>query len=125
MLFKRSRKRYEKPIFLLATFKYMLETDLFGIGLLELLRIKHTRYIKKHFDFISDRRIKNPKWSWDQLIGWNKAEMKDSVEKYSSEVEDVNEAFAQLTKIDVKTLFNKLLKELKKLPELSIEDNLS
>ncbi len=42
MLFNRARKRYEKPIFLLATFRYILDTDSIGIDLLELLSIKHT-----------------------------------------------------------------------------------
>jgi len=125
MLFNRARKRYEKPIFLLATFRYMLDTNSIGIDLLELLRIKHTRYIRSRFDSLSARRLKNPKWSWDQLTGWNKAEMKRAVEKYSSEIEDVNKAFAQLTKKDVQSLFNKLLEELKQLPEISLEDRLS
>jgi hypothetical protein len=125
MLFKRARKRYEKPIFLLATFKYMLEIGLFGISLLELLQVKHTRYIKPHFERLADRRIKNPKWSWDQLTAWNRAEMKKSVEKYSSEVEDVNKAFAQLTRKDVEYLFNTLMKELEQLPEIPLEDRLS
>ena len=51
--------------------------------------------------------------------------MKIAVENYSSEIEDVNKAFAQLTKKEVQILYNRLLKELKQLPELSLEDRLS
>ena len=115
----------EKPIFLMATLRYVIEKDALGHSLLDLLLPRNKQKIRRHFLYLADRRLAKPEDSWDKITRVDKKAIKDSIVEYIAEVADVNEAFSELAKKDAQKLLAQFMEELELVPYLSLEDRLT
>jgi len=89
----------EKPTVLLAILNYMIEENVFGKSLLELLGSKHIDKIRPHFLAIARGRLKSPFASWNMVIKKDKKNMMTTVKEYITLTgKDVSTSFSNLTK---------------------------
>ncbi|MFW9907512.1 MAG: hypothetical protein ACFFEF_02975 [Candidatus Thorarchaeota archaeon] len=108
-LVKESEKkgaRGEKPIFLMATLKYLIQNNLYGLSLNEMMYIQHLRLIKGQFIRLASHRMREPESSWRRLTNPNTFEMKNQVQRYISKYGDVSGAFSKLKPGEAQQLLN-------------------
>ena len=101
----------EKPLFLLAALKCILENDeLRGVSLLKLIHRDNVEKIRPYFDDLAPKGELNPVSSWGNVV--EKREMYDQIHKFNIEKANVSTAFANLEVEEIKELISTLKKRL-------------
>ncbi len=96
----KNKEHGEKPLFLAATLNYIIHNNLYGVGLHELMYIRHQRMIKHLFIQLAQGKLSDPEARWRLITNPINPRMKDAVEEFISETGDVNAAFAELSPRD-------------------------
>lgn len=106
----------EKPIFLMAVLRYMLDREVFKVSLIDLLHPQHRLKMKSHFLYLVGLggKLKAPERSWNMVAGREHLEIKTAIVEYVSKVEDVSQAFTRLNRTDAEKLLSEFMEDLKK-----------
>jgi hypothetical protein len=102
----KKKENGEKPLFLAATVNYIIHNNLYGVELLELMYVRHTRLIKNLFIRLADGKLSDPEAYWRLITNPIHPGMKNTVEEFISQNGDVSVAFAKLSPRDAQEIFN-------------------
>ena len=101
----------EKPLAVIATLNYLYEYKLLGQSFIELIDDpKHSSNIKSYFMRLANDygRLKDPNASWNVITGTDE-ELQNATRDFR-----VDESFARLMYIDIKSLLDRYFKQLER-----------
>lgn len=101
----------EKPLATIAAIKFLHDNEMFHIELIELIEGKYSNNVRRNFINLAkkSKKINDPNNSWSEITRSNN-KLQNSINQFR--YGDVNKAFCELTKKEIKSLLNSYLRRL-------------